>query len=178
MLYFIRHGQTNQNIEGILTGRLDIPLNETGVKQVEQAGIDAKNLKIDLIFCSPLERARQTCDAINKYHNAEVIITDEVIERTYGIYEGKHNSSVNKEKMWDYFDDTYIKVMETPKELFGRIYAFLDKIKKEYKDKNILIVAHNGVGRAIHCYFNGLPIDGNLLSLNMPNAKVIEYNFK
>lgn len=178
MLYFIRHGQTEQNVQGILTGRLDIPLNETGLNQVAKAGEEAKDLEIDIIFCSPLLRARQTCEAINKYHNVKVILTDEVIERTYGKYEGKHNSCVNKEKMWCYFEDNYNKIMETPKELFGRIYAFLDKIKKEYKDKNILIVAHNGVGRAIHCYFNGIPVDGNLLNLNMDNAKVIEYKFE
>ena len=178
MLYFVRHGQTDQNVQGFLTGRLDIPLNKTGLKQVEQAGINAKNLNIDIIFCSPLKRAIQTCEAINKYHNAEVIITDEIIERTYGTYEGKHNSCVDKEKMWNYFEDNYKKVMETPKELFGRVYAFLDEIKERYKDKNILIVAHNGVGRAIHCYFNGLPIDGNLLNLNMPNGEIFEYNFK
>ena len=68
--------------------------------------------------------------------------------------------------------------METPRELFGRIYAFLDKIKKEYKGKNILIVAHNGVGRAIYCYFNGIPDSGDLLSFDMPNAKIISYNFE
>ena len=62
--------------------------------------------------------------------------------------------------------------------MFGRIYAFLDKIKEEYKNKDILIVAHNGVGRAIYCYFNGLPSDGNLLSFDMPNAKVIGYKFE
>lgn len=178
MLYFVRHGQTEQNVQHILTGRLDIPLNETGLKQVEETGIEAKDLKIDIIFCSPLFRAVQTCDAINKYHNAPVIYTEEVIERTYGKFEGKKSSLIDREKSWNYFEDMYIDIMETPRELFGRVYAFLDKIKEEYKDKNILIVAHNGIGRAIYCYFNGLPIDGNLLSFEMPNAKIIEYKFE
>lgn len=178
MLYFIRHGQTEENVKHILTGRRDIPLNDTGLKQVEEEGERCKDLKIDLIFCSPLFRARQTCDAINKYHNAEVIVTEEVIERTYGKFEGKLSSSIDREKSWNYFEDITKGGMETPRMLFGRVYEFLDKIKEEYKDKNILIVAHNGIGRAIYCYFNGIPEGGNLLSFEMPNAKVIEYKFE
>lgn len=178
MLYFIRHGQTDENVKRILTGRRDIPLNDIGLKQVEEEGNNCKDLNIDIIVCSPLYRARQTCDAINKYHNVKVVVTDEVIERTYGKYEGKLSSSINREKCWNYFADMNKGGIETPRVLFGRIYAFLDKIKEEYKDKDILIVAHNGVGRAIYCYFNGLPEDGNLLSFNMPNAKVISYKFE
>lgn len=178
MLYFIRHGQTEENVNHILTGRRDIPLNQVGMKQVVEEANRCKDLKIDIIYCSPLIRARQTCDAINKYHNSKIIVTDEVIERTYGRYEGKVSSSIDREKCWNYFEDISKGGMETPRELFGRVYAFLDKIKKEHKGENVLIVAHNGVGRAIYCYFNGLPSDGNLLSFQMPNAKVIEYKFE
>ncbi len=177
MLYFIRHGQTQQNVEHILTGRQDIPLNETGIKQVEEEAIRVKDYHFDLIFCSPLKRAIQTCEAINKYHNAPIIVTDELIERTYGKYENKRFNSIDREKCWNYFLDINKGGIETPKEIFGRVYAFLDKIKEEYKNKKILIVAHNGIGRAIYCYFNGIPEDGNLLSFDMPNAKVIEYKW-
>ena len=80
MLYFIRHGQTQHNVDGVLTGRLDIPLNENGLKQVEKEAIESKKINIDIIFCSPLLRTKQTCEAINKYHNSPVIITEEIIE--------------------------------------------------------------------------------------------------
>lgn len=178
MLYFVRHGETDDNVNHILTGRQNTPLNENGLKQVEQSGIEAKDLKIGVIFCSPLDRARKTCEAINKYHYKDVIYTEELIERSYGLYENRPSSSIDREACWNYFEDYKKDVMETPRELFGRVYAFLDKIKKEYKNKNILIVAHNGIGRAIYCYFNGIPADGNLLSFEMPNAKVITYNFE
>jgi len=178
VLYFIRHGQTEENVKNILTGRRDIPLNKEGEKQIELEAENCKDVNIDIIFCSPLIRARQTCEAINKYHNSKVVFTDEVIERSYGKYEGKLASSIDREKSWNYFEDMDKGGMETPRMLFGRIYAFLDKIKEEYKDKDVLIVAHNGVGRAIYCYFNGLPSDGNLLSFSMPNAKVVSYKFE
>ena len=178
MLYFIRHGQTEENVKHILTGRRDVLLNEIGKKQVEEEAIRQKDINIDLIFCSPLQRTRQTCIAINKYHNVNVIYTDELIERTYGKYEGKISSSIDREKSWNYFADYNRGGIETPRMLFGRIYAFLDKIKEEYKDKDVLIVGHNGIGRAIYCYFNGIPLSGSLLSFDMPNAKIIKYEFK
>ncbi len=38
--------------------------------------------------------------------------------------------------------------------------SLLDEIKEKYKNKNILLVTHGGVARAIHFYFNELPKDG------------------
>ena len=178
MLYFVRHGQTNDNVNHVLTGRLNTALNEIGVKQAIEAGEQSKDLNIDMAFCSPLDRAKRTCQEIVKHHNIEMTVTEELIERSYGIYEGKVETVVDREKSWNYFEDAYINVMETPRELFGRVYAFLDRIKEKYKDKDVLIVAHNGIGRAIYCYFNGIPSDGNLLSFSMPNAKIITYKFE
>ena len=178
MLYFIRHGRTEENVKHILTGRRDIPLDEEGERQVALEGENSQNLKIDIIFCSPLFRARQTCEAINKYHNAPVVITDELIERTYGKYEGKLSSSVDKAKMWNYFVNYNRGGIETPQMILGRVYAFLDKIRDEYKEKNVLLVAHNGIGRAVYCYFNGIPLDGDLLSIESPNAKILSYEFE
>lgn len=177
MLYFIRHGETNDNINHILTGRKDTPLNGNGLKQVEEEAINRKNLHFDIILCSPLTRAIQTCEAINKYHNCEVVITEDLIERTYGKYEGKPSYLIDREKCWNYLEDMEKKGIENLKMFFGRVYQFLDKIKEEYKDKNILIVAHRGIGKAVYCYFNGLPLDGRLLDLNIPNAKILEYRW-
>ena len=89
MLYFVRHGQTNHNLNKLLAGRCDIELNETGIEQAKKARDNAKNLKIDLIMCSPLIRAKQTCLIINQKHAAPIIIKDELIERDFGKYESK-----------------------------------------------------------------------------------------
>ena len=37
-------------------------------------------------------------------------------------------------------------------------------------------MSHNDVGRAIHCYFNGIPSDGNVRELSLPNAKIIKFD--
>ena len=135
-------------------------------------------MKIDLILCSPLIRAKQTCLIINELHNAPIIIKDELIERDFGKYESKEYSCIDGDKAWNYYLDYYKGEMETIKEVFDRVYTLLDEIKEKYINKNILIVAHNDIGRALNCYFNGIPKDGDLRELSLPNAEIIKYEMK
>ena len=53
----VRHGETEWNVEQIFRGRIDIELNETGVKQAELLAEYLSNLKIDAVYSSPLKRA-------------------------------------------------------------------------------------------------------------------------
>ena len=67
MIYLVRHGQTDWNIEKKHTqGHTDIPLNENGKKQAEQLAQSISNLKIDKIISSDLLRAKETAEIINK----------------------------------------------------------------------------------------------------------------
>lgn len=175
MIYFVRHGQTNHNLNKLLAGRCDIPLNENGIQQANEVTNKSKDISFDLIFCSPLLRARQTCEIINKDRNAKVVIKNELIERDFGIYESKEYSSIESVKAWNYYDDTYDKEMESLKDVFKRVNKVLEEIKSDYKDKNILIVAHNDIGRAIHCYFHGIPENGELLDISFSNADIVEF---
>ena len=175
MLYFVRHGRTDNNVNKILTGREDVCLNDEGIKQAHELKEKIKDLDFSLIFCSPLKRAKQTCQIINE-KNINVVIRDELVERSFGKYENKKYDVIDGDKCWNYFLDEY-KEIESLKELFGRVYKFLDEIKEEYKEKDILIVAHNDIGRAFYCYFNGIPLDGDVRNLSLGNASIVSYKF-
>ena len=71
-LYVIRHGQTDWNIEKKLLSVTDIPLNDTGIKQCEEAEKLVKNLNYDLVICSPMLRTKQTAQIVNS-KNIETI---------------------------------------------------------------------------------------------------------
>ena len=175
MLYFIRHGQTDYNFNKLLAGRCDIELNEEGINQAKESAEKLKSLKIDTIYCSSLRRARQTCNEINKYHNVKVIIRDDLVERNFGKYEGCSYASIDGEKCWNYYSNLYENEIESLKEVFKRVHCFLDSIKGEIESKNVLIVAHNDIGRAIHCYFYGIPSNGNVRDINMGNGNIVSF---
>src|SRR4029453_2522660 len=89
VLALIRHGQTDWNLDGLMQGRTDIPLNDTGREQALVAASAVSGERWDAVVSSPLVRARET---------AELIATtlgvplggeyDELIEQDFGAAEG------------------------------------------------------------------------------------------
>ena len=67
MIYLVRHGQTKQNRAGVLQGRSDFPLNEQGEEQARRVGayFRAQGVRFDVVYSSPLCRARQTAALIS-----------------------------------------------------------------------------------------------------------------
>lgn len=55
MIYIVRHGQTDWNLEKRYQGRIDIELNGTGIKQAEKLSLKLSNIKFDKVFSSPLK---------------------------------------------------------------------------------------------------------------------------
>jgi len=59
-LILVRHGETKWNVEEIFRGRIDIELNETGVREAELLAGYLSDSKITAIYSSPLKRALRT----------------------------------------------------------------------------------------------------------------------
>ena len=173
-----RHGQTEWNVLGKVQGRADIELNEKGIQQAEETGKALNEEKLDLIICSPLKRAKQTAEIINKDRNIPIIYDEDVIERDFGEFEGINKKKFDFEGYWSYKQNNKYEKAENIKDFFERVYNFLDKIKEEYKDKRVLIVAHGGISIPVNCYFNGIPEDDNLLKLVLGNCEVAKYQYK
>lgn len=173
-LYVIRHGLTNCNVEKKYNGKLDEDINETGILQAKKAQEIIRNLDIDLIICSPLLRTRHTCNIIN-INNVPVIFDNRIEERDCGIYTGKELGEFYYTDYWNYYSKIKVEGLESIQDLFKRIKNFLDEIKEKYKDKNILLVTHGGVARAIYFYFNELPKDGMIQEFGSSNCGIAEY---
>ena len=173
-LYITRHGQTDGNILKIMDGIRDIDLNETGIEQAKITRDALKDIKFDLIICSPLIRTKHTMEIIN-INNYSVIYDERIKERDCGEFTGLGFDSLDRDLYWNYYDETkYIKA-ESIDTFFKRVYDFMDDIKEKYKDKTMLLVTHSGVTKAINCYFNGVPKDGNLQVLGLKNCEVKIY---
>lgn len=174
-LYVIRHGQTNSNKSNKLLGIVDEEINETGYKQIVKVGKKLNKVKIDVCFTSPLKRTMQTANIIIK-NKAPILIDNRLIERGFGTLEGGSYNDKYTKKFWDYYLNKSDYEVEPLKDLFSRTKEFLDDIKKNYKDKCILIVSHAATIRAIHYTIVGFDKKTDMLSFKIDNGEILEYD--
>lgn len=149
-------------------------------------GEKIKDEKIDIIITSPLKRARETAEIINKQFNVEIVEDDRLMERCYGDFEGITKVELKEKKIqYPEIDDAcnYLKNidifnMETIQDLCARIYECLDEITTKYKDENVLIVTHGSSSIPIKCYFMKYPLE-NLVDREkikgLENCEVVEF---
>lgn len=177
MIYITRHGQTNWNVQKKVMGRCDEPLNETGLNQAEETRKNLLDTDIDLIICSPLKRARETAEIINKDRNIPIIYDERIIERDFGEFEGMETKNFDFHGYWNYYKNMQFESAENIQIFFKRVYDFLEDITKKYEDKNVLLVAHGGISIPVACYFNGSIPEGSLVEagLVLGNCQVATY---
>lgn len=185
MLYFVRHGATDWNEyknefgekDAKCQGRADIELNEMGKIQAQATAKFLKNVKIDRIICSPLTRAKQTCEIIN-FNNLPVEYDNRLIERDFGEYEGVNVSKFDFNAFWNGKNELFGNRAETIDELRTRVYNFLIELEDYPNDKNVLVVSHGGVGLIVTEYFKGKPKNYNYLEYIIPNGKPLIFDFQ
>ncbi|MCL2228385.1 MAG: histidine phosphatase family protein [Firmicutes bacterium] len=184
MIYYVRHGETFFNKQGNWSGYSDTILTGKGVKQAVDLGHKIKDVKFDLVFASPLLRTKQTCELILTARPADkrppVIIDARIIEYYCGDYEGlewmKHpdfdDDFFSERKLYDY------STVESFEAVEARVKSFLDELWEEHKGKDILVVAHGGVGRVFKAYFDGKPKSGFYRDTpEMMNCELIKFDF-
>lgn len=152
ILYFIRHGQTDWNARKLFQGTVDIPLNETGLAQAEEAKKAVRELELDLVFASPLNRAMETARIALKERPIRIIPEPRLREREFGVLEGCDYTKTNWADLWSVRTDRGIENGESMKALYERVAAFLDELRALYPDGRILLVAHGGVYQAVLHY--------------------------
>ena len=145
MLYIIRHGKTDQNSKMLLQGRSDHPLNGEGTEQAAEAAQRFADMGVVIykVYTSPLIRAVRTAEIIAPA--AEKVTDRRLIEMDYGPYEGMDLRDPAPELM-EFFSD-FVNVpapegMEPLPEIVSRLGDFLEEIREEAEEKNILISTH------------------------------------
>jgi broad specificity phosphatase PhoE len=158
-LYFVRHGQTDTNLAGLLSGDTEAILTDEGRALASATGkrLKAENIRINLIVCSPLLRAVETASLIAKEINypIEQIIQNKLFkERFFGVLEG--TSDFIYLHGGKYKDLDSVEGAETVADLQKRAALALEYVKA-LPQENILIVGHGASGRALRRVVNGEP---------------------
>lgn len=172
-LFVLRHGKTESNNKKIFNGHYDEDLNDIGVKQIKELLENINKNEIDLIISSPLLRTKHTAEIISN-NKIPIIIDDRLIERNMGELTQKSKDIVD-EKLWNYYSELKFKNLESMTSICLRINQLLEEIREKYSDKNVLLVTHAFVTRAINIYFCGLPKNGDLGDYGLKNGQLKKY---
>lgn len=146
--YLIRHTECISNIKKISSHswEKEDTLTETGIKQAEKLADKLKKYKINLIFCSPFVRTKQTSAIINKklkLNSKKIFFDKRLVDNNFGIADGKHYDEYHKLFPTE---ESYFKISvpfgENYADVKKRVADFLKEIELKYKNKDILIISH------------------------------------
>ena len=174
-IYFARHGQTFWNVEGKICGVTDIPLTEEGLRQAKRLGETVKNgnYPIDRILCSPLCRAADTARCVAEITGLPLSADERLREQCFGRFEGtaRHGEEfmAAKQNMADRYSGG-----ESMLQLTHRVYSLLDELREQ--NDTVLLVAHNGIARAVHSYFYDMTNE-EFAAFGIKNCAVVRYDF-
>ena len=144
-IYIARHGATEWSKSGQHTSHTDLPLLPEGEEQARALGSKLSGGAFSLVLCSPLRRARDTCDLAGFGEVAE--ITEDLVEWDYGEYEGLTTPRIREANpSWSLWRDG-CPGGEFPPQIGRRVDRVLERFAAV--EGNVLAFAHGHVLRVL-----------------------------
>ncbi len=182
-IVFVRHGETDWNVEGRLQGQRDIPLNDNGRAQARRNGKAIIAAMPDItgydFVASPLVRSRETMEIArlamgldpSAYH-----LDERLREITFGEWEGFTTEELRQQ------EPALVAARERDKWGFlppgGESYRVLsERIEAWLADvgRPTFAVSHGGVGRVLRRHVLGLdPHEAVAMSFPQDRALLIK----
>lgn len=153
-VYFVRHGECQANIAGVIAGAGDdSPLTKLGRQQAVDTAKSLEGVSFDLIITSPMSRASDTAKIIANelgIDKSHIVERSEFTEKDVGEFSGR-----SKEEYFA-FEKSGGEAGETTDAMQERVRQGLEWLKTQ-DFQNALVVTHNGTIRMIRTVIDGLP---------------------
>ncbi len=181
-IYIVRHGQNEDNANGILNGHRDLSLTPLGIAQAKNLAIHLRNLGLtfDKVYTSPLSRAYVTAEIIaDNLGLATPEKHPDLIERNFGVMTGEKIADIEKLCAPNILKTQVITYFitcpgaETFPELILRGKRLLADIRTKHANGNILFVCHGDIGKMIYAAFYGIEWLEALKNFHFGNSEVI-----
>ncbi len=147
--YYLRHGQTDWNVEKLCIGQIDVALNENGIAQAKLVAPAVQSLDPSAIFHSPLERARLTASIVGEGTTLPLLVEPDLREVCLGIKEGQPENDPSDDFVSAWLAGSKIEGAETFCSFRDRVLMALTKCLSRSTAAPPLIVAHSGVYMAL-----------------------------
>ena len=185
----VRHGQSSYNADKRIQGRCDESvITEKGIADAKIVGETLSNIKIETIYCSPLQRAKKTAEIIQKQlkNPTNLQAVEKLKEIDLPLWEKLKKDEVKEKfpteyRCWKERPEEFKMELETGEHfpvvsLNEQAKEFWQEIIPKNKEKTILIVAHNGINRCLIMSAIGIPI-ANYHSIQQSNCCINVLNF-
>jgi uncharacterized phosphatase len=150
-LALIRHGQTDWNLNGLMQGRTDIPLNATGRAQAEAAAALLERAEWDVVVSSTLGRARETAEILAAGLDLPVAgAYDDLVEQDFGAAEGTLVAEIDVR-----WPGRAFPRKEADEHVGPRGIRALERIAAEHDGARVLAVAHGTLIRHVLAELSG-----------------------
>jgi broad specificity phosphatase PhoE len=151
-LILVRHGETDYNRRLLALGRAEVPLNETGRRQVQCLGEALTAAPLDAVYSSPLVRTRDSAARIAAVHGLDVQVDAGLIEMDIGEVEGLTFLGIRERfpalgENWGGKDGPSFQMPggERLVDVQNRAIEIIDSIAARHPDQTICAVTHNFV---------------------------------
>ena len=181
-IYLVRHGQDQDNANGILNGQRNQPLTEIGKEQARVLAEKVKelDLHIDKVYSSPLDRAYFTAEAVTEALGLEKPEKlDLLIERDFGIMTGQPQSNILEMCSPDIIQAEVITYFLSPEraETFPQLVERSKKIftwlEENAKYETILLTTHGDIGKMMYAAYYDEDWKDVLLKFHFGNSEVL-----
>lgn len=155
---FVRHGESQDDIDNCYGGWADFPLTDKGKMQIAdtvvrlQKWLSSSETKLDKIFTSPLQRAKSTAGILSKGLGVKMQELLWIKERnTYGLLCGVNKDYAKKEypDLWsDYEEGRYVAGQEREEDVKIRVKTAVEKLQATGL-KCVIAVTHGNFMKAL-----------------------------
>ncbi len=171
-LAMVRHGQTNYNLQGLVQGRINNPLNANGRQQAHELAthLKAENKDFDAILASPLSRALETAYIVKNELNigGPIEIVQHFVERDFSFLDGQ---SVDISRALIREGKPISNGFENNEALINRIVRAAYELLKHHDGQELLCVAHSHVLKSLLVYAD--PKQFNFADYYLSNGDII-----
>jgi 2,3-bisphosphoglycerate-dependent phosphoglycerate mutase len=176
-LTFIRHGETDWNLQQRFQGQIDVPLNATGREQAARLAARLAPSPADLLFSSDLLRALETAEPLAAAWALPAQPLPGLREQSFGVLEGLDLPTVQAEHgdLWarwlQHHADFALPGGESLREFHARVMDAVRELASAHSGRHLAIVTHGGVLDMLWRSARGLPLAG-LRGCAIPNTGI------
>ena len=181
-VYLIRHGESTWNAERRWQGAMDPPLSAAGRAQADRLAAALQAIPLRVVYCSPLQRAKDTAMAIAAAHALAVEPISDLREIAFGEWESLGDEEVEqrygslRQQWFRRPDQTQIPGAESLAQGRDRAMAAMQGIVGRHPDGQLAVVAHGGMNKLILLTLLGAPLS-SFWRLSQSNAciNIVEF---